>query len=69
MTETEQLDREDIPRMARLVGLHLPRSYEAELVEAYTHVRRLVALLPQPRARSDEPAHIFNPDKCRSTTG
>ena len=55
--------------MARLAGLHLPASYEAELVEAYGHVRRLVALLPQPRSRGDEPAHIFDPAKFGSTTG
>ena len=43
-------------------------SYEAELVEAYEHVRRLVALLPQPRARGDEPAHIFDPARFGPTT-
>jgi len=61
-----RVDRDDILRMARLAGLHLPASYEDEMVEAYGHIRRLVALLPQPRARDDEPAHIFDPAKFSS---
>jgi hypothetical protein len=65
----EQLGRDDILLMARLAGLHLPASYEAELVEAYAHVRRLVALLPQSRSRADEPAHIFDPSRFGTTTG
>ena len=59
----QQLDRADILSIARLAGLHLPTSYEAELLEAYEHVRRLVALLPTPRSRGDEPAHIFDPSR------
>ena len=69
MMDAEQLDHDDILRMARLAGLNLPRSYEAELVQAYKHVRRLVTLLPKPHSRSDEPAHIFDPDRFRPTTG
>ena len=38
-------------------------------MEAYQHVRRLVALLPQPRSRGDEPAHIFDPAKFGPTSG
>ena len=49
--------------MARLAGLHWLGPYEDELVEAHGHIRRLVALLPQPRGRDDEPAHIFDPAK------
>jgi hypothetical protein len=64
----EQKSREDILSMARLAGLHLPASYEDELVEAYGHIRRLVALLPQPRAYYDEPAHVFDPAKFSSTS-
>jgi hypothetical protein len=60
--DEKQPDRDDILRLAALAGLHLPAEYEAELVEAYGHVRRLVALLPQPRARGDEPAHVFDPE-------
>ena len=60
--DENKLDRDDILRLAALAGLHLPAAYEAELVEAYEHVRRLVALLPQPRARGDEPAHVFDPE-------
>jgi hypothetical protein len=67
--DAQQLDRDDILSVARLAGLHLPTSYAAELVEAYEHVRRLVALLPQPTARGDEPAHIFDPARFGPTTG
>lgn len=65
----QQPDREEILSIAKLAGLHLPAAYEDELVEAYGHIRRLVALLPQPRARDDEPAHIFDPTRFSSTTG
>jgi hypothetical protein len=67
--DTQQLCRDDILSIARLAGLHLPTSCEAELVEAYEHVRRLVTLLPQPRSRGDEPAHIFDPARFGPTTG
>ena len=53
--------RDDILTLARLAGLDLPTAYEEELVDAYGHVRHLVARLPRSRARSDEPAHIFDP--------
>jgi hypothetical protein len=68
MPDEHQLRREDILSVARLAGLDLPAAYEDELVEAYGHVRRLVALLPQPRARGDEPAHVFDPTKFSSTS-
>jgi hypothetical protein len=61
--------RDDILLMARLAGLDLPAAYEDELVEAHGHVRRLVARLPRPRARADEPAHAFDPAKFRPTPG
>jgi hypothetical protein len=64
--DAQQLDRDDILSMARLAGLQLPASYEAELLEAYEHVRRLVTLLPQPRSRGDEPAHVFDPARFGS---
>jgi hypothetical protein len=67
--DAQQLCRDDILSIARLAGLHLPTSYEAELVEAYEHVRRLVTLLPQPRSRGDEPAHVFDPARFGPTTG
>ena len=66
MMDDQQIGREDILSMARLAGLHLPAAYEDELVEAYDHIRRLVALLPQPRSRGDEPAHVFDPAKFNS---
>ena len=56
-----QLDHEDVLAIARLAGLRLPAAYESELVDAYSHVRRLVALVPRPRSRGDEPAHAFDP--------
>jgi hypothetical protein len=67
MMDDQQIGREDILSMARLAGLHLPAAYAGELVEAYDHIRRLVALLPQPRSRGDEPAHVFDPAKFDST--
>ena len=67
--DVQQLGRDEILSIARLSGLHLPTPYEAELVEAYGHVRRLVTLLPQPRSRGDEPAHIFDPERFGPTTG
>jgi hypothetical protein len=65
----QQFERDDVLRMARLAGLDLPGAYEAELVEAHGHVRRLVALLPRPRARSDQPAHVFDPARFGPGTG
>jgi hypothetical protein len=67
--DAQQGDRDDILRMAKLAVLRLPPAYEVELVEAYEHVRRLVALLPQPRARADEPAHVFDPGRFWPTIG
>ena len=67
--DEQQIGREDILSVARLAGLHLPASYEDELVEAYDHIRRLVALLPQPRSCDDEPAHVFDPVTFEPTTG
>ena len=58
--DAQQPGREDILSMARLAGLRLDALQEAELLDAYQHVRRLVKLLPQARSRSDEPAHIFD---------
>ena len=66
--DEQKIGREDILSVARLAGLHLPAAYEDELVEAYGHIRRLVALLPQPRAYDDEPAHVFDPAKFSSTS-
>ena len=66
--DKQQTALDDVLRMAKFAGLHLPSSYEAELAEAYQYVRQLVALLPKPRARSDEPAHVFDPARFESTT-
>ena len=67
--DAQQFGRDDILSIARLAGVQLPVSYEAQLVEAYEHVRRLVTLLPQPRSRGNEPAHIFDPARFGPTTG
>jgi hypothetical protein len=61
--------RDEILAIARLAGLHLTAAYEAELLEAYEHVRRLVALIPRPHARGDEPAHVFDPVKLGPMPG
>lgn len=67
--DEQQPGRRDILLLARLAGLDLPAAYEAELVEAYGHVRRLVRHLPQTRPRGDEPAHVFDPARFRPTAG
>lgn len=54
-------DREDILAAARLAGLRLPAAYEAEMLDAYAHLRPLLARLPRVRPHRDEPAHIFDP--------
>jgi hypothetical protein len=58
MTDTA-LTREQILFLARNAGLDLPPAYQDELIEAYGHVRRMVARLPANRPHSDEPAHVF----------
>ena len=68
MSDEHQLRRERILAVAKLAGLDLPAAYEDELVEAYGHIRKLVALLPQPRAYRDEPAHTFDPAKFSSSS-
>jgi len=65
--DEQQISREDILSLARLAGLDLPAAYEDELVEAYGHIRKLVALLPQPRSYDDEPAHVFDPTRFEPT--
>jgi hypothetical protein len=66
--DEEQLSPDDILRIARLADLRLSNPYEAELVDAFGHVRRLVMLLPRSRSRSDEPAHTFDPTKFERAT-
>jgi hypothetical protein len=51
--------RDEILLLARHAGLDLPAAYQDELVEVFGHVRAMVARLPAPRARQDEPAHVF----------
>ena len=50
---------DDIVRLARQAGLDLPAEFLPELIEAYGHVRRMVARVSAPRPRGDEPAHVF----------
>ena len=59
----EQIDRDAALTLARMAGLDLPETYADELVDAYAHIRALVAKLPQARPYSDEPAHVFDPAK------
>jgi hypothetical protein len=61
--------RDDFLAIARLAGLDRLGPYEAELVDAYDHIRRLVTLLPQPSARGSEPAHIFDPARFGPMAG
>lgn len=58
--QDDQPDRDAILTAARLAGLDLPAAYQDEVVDAYAHIRALVARLPMPRARGDEPAHVFD---------
>lgn len=58
---TDAPSQDEIVRLARQAGLNLPQAYLDELVEAYGHVRAMVARLPAGRPRSDEPAHTFVP--------
>ena len=54
---------EEIALLARHAGLELPPEYLQELIEAYGHVRQMVARIPAVRTRGDEPAHEFVPGK------
>jgi hypothetical protein len=51
--------------LADQARLDLPDAYFAELLAAYTHVRRMIAGLPADRPRGDEPAHVFVPTHFR----
>jgi hypothetical protein len=55
--------RDEILLLAKHAGLDLPPAYFDQLVEAYGHVRRMVARLPRDRPKGDEPAHVFTPTK------
>lgn len=57
--------QDEIVRLARQAGLDLPQAYLDELVEAYGHVRAMIARLPAGRPHGDEPAHTFVPQKFR----
>ena len=61
MTDTPSQD--EIVHLARQAGLDLPDAYLQELVEAYSHVRAMIARLPAGRPHGDEPAHTFVPQK------
>lgn len=53
------LTQDDIVRLARQAGLDLPVEFMAELVDAYSHVRRMAERVSAARPRGDEPAHVF----------
>ena len=50
---------EDIIRLARQAGLDLPAEFLPELIDAYGHVRPMVARVSAARPHGDEPAHVF----------
>jgi len=58
MTKPPPTD-EDIARLARQAGLDLPPEFMPELIDAYSHVRRMVGRVSAARPRGDEPAHVF----------
>ena len=60
---TDAPSQDEIVRLARQAGLELAPAYLDELVEAYGHVRAMIARLPAGRPYGDEPAHIFVPQK------
>jgi hypothetical protein len=53
--------REEIAVLARHSGLDLPAAYFDQLVAAHADVQRMIANIPCPAARADEPAHVFDP--------
>ncbi len=57
---------ESVALLAEQAGLDLPDAYLAELVAAYTNVRRMIEALPANRPRGDEPAHVFVPTHFRA---
>lgn len=58
---SKNLSNDEILALARQTGLDLPAEYQAELVEAYGHVRQMIARIAVARPRADEPAHVFVP--------
>jgi hypothetical protein len=48
---------EEIRRMAKLAGLHLPDEIMDELCKSYPAFEAMVRRLPRARDRFDEPAH------------
>ena len=52
---------EEIIQLARQAGLVLPAEYQAELIDAYRHVRPMLDRLSTARPHGDEPAHVFVP--------
>ncbi len=56
---TKQPTDDDIVRLARQAGLDLPAEFMPELIEAYGHVRQMVARVAVARPHGDEPAHVF----------
>lgn len=60
----EPASREEIAVLARTAGLDLPAEYLDELVDVYLGVTvPVLRRLRRNRARSDEPAHTYDPRK------
>jgi hypothetical protein len=53
------INRDEILLLARHAGLDLPAEYHDALIEVFGHVQAMVARIPKPRPRQDEPAHVF----------
>jgi hypothetical protein len=54
---------ETVAALAKQAGLDLAPAYFEQLVGAYGNVRRMIDAIPHNRPRSDEPAHVFVPER------
>lgn len=52
------LERE-LDLLMRRQGIHLPEAYKAGVLAGYEDLRRMTALLRQPRPAESEPANVF----------
>lgn len=58
----DETTRDEMLVLARRAGLDLPEAYREELIAAWRHVEAIAGrIAAKPRARADEPAHVFAP--------
>jgi hypothetical protein len=57
------LTSEEIIALARASGLDMKPEYMEELVIAHHKIHKMIERMPRGRARGDEPAHAFSPDR------